>query len=388
MPFMNKIVKIIKISVSVLLVAAVFTAIGFAFVPAIVTSVDNGNREKCLDNSKELLSVLDKRLNGTEENKFWYDLIAERNSNKLLSALNRELENPVDISSYYIKFNDERVTVLCTNHPQELSAELSIPDNLVHYEDTYIEPQSTLVTSLSVSGRDTYFQNSMLDTSRPEKTLFTDADDVNRLFPDIYVTAKFAGGGERVLENSEYTILIGTLDLTKTGTKTLRIVYNDTPLETMFTTFDIEVIPNNRREPLIVDGGIAGKYELASWVWTDYVADALDASGGYMDFTASIVFDNGVYYYFPDGFAILKDNEDNGTIEGAVDVDNHKKPAYFIIFDTRSIFLSDTESNSPVHEGSLKVADGVVYIWQTKKSKEFPRGWLQVFCEMKRLDEK
>lgn len=384
---MKKTVTIIKTSLSALLVLAVLTAVGFAFVPSLVKSLDNGDKKECLKNSQALLSVLEEKLGGTETNKFWYDLLTEQNSNKLLSALNRELKTPVDISNYYVKFGGERLMILCTEHPQTLDAAMQVPDNLIWYGDDYVEPQSSLITALSASGRDMYFQNTMLDSSNPSKTLFTDADDTNSLFPDIIVTAHYAGGGERILESDEYKILVNSLDMTKTGRKTLEIMYNNKPWGFLFTTFDIEIIPNSKREPLIVDGGINGKYELASWVWTDYVADALDASGSYMDFTASIVFDNGEYYYFPDGFSIVKDNEDNGSIKGALDVDNHKKPAYYLTFNTRSIFLTDTESNSPAREGSLKVSkDGTIFIWQDKKSKEFPKGWLQIFCEKKVLE--
>ena len=374
--------KILLTSVIILIVVII---IGFAFVPSIVRSVHNGNEDECYRNSYRLLNVLTERMNGTEENKIWYDLVAERNSNKLLNALNKELDKSVDLSNYYAKFANGTVSILCTKHPTVLDVTMKVPDNLIAKEEEYIEPKSDIIMGITASGKDMYFANSILDKNNPEKMIFTNSDDTNALFGNIIVTAHFMGGGKRVLNRDEYKIKVGELDMTKAGKRTLKIEYsNQVWPKNLFEAFEIYVIANDQREPLIVDGGVEGKYELASWVWTDFVADALDVSGNYMEFGASIVFYDGNYYYYPDGFAILKDNEDNGSIKGARDKANHKKQAYYIVFDTSKV-LTKNMAQTKTHNGSLKVDDGLVYIWQEQPSKEQPKGWIRVYCDMKRL---
>lgn len=374
-----------KVILTAVIILAVVAIVGFAFVPSIVRSIGNGNYDKCYRNSYRLLNILTDRMNGTEDNKIWYDLVAERNSNKLLSALNEELEEPVDLSSYYIKFGNDTVTILCTKHPTVLDVVMKVPDNYIAEEEEYIEPKSNIIMAITASGRDMYFANSILDRNDPEKMIFTNSDDTNALFENITVTAHFMGGGKRVLNSDEYKIMVGNLDMTKAGNKTLKIEYvNRAWPKNLFTAFEINVVSNEQREPLIVDGGLEGKYELASWVWTDFVSDALDVSGNYMEFGASIVFYDGNYYYYPDGFAILKDNEDNGSIKGARNRDNHKKEAYYIIFNTSQILTKNT-AHTITHDGYLKVEDEIVYIWQEQPSKELPKGWIRVYCDMKRL---
>lgn len=372
------------ISVLAALIFAAFTA--FAVYPAAYTAIDNGKAAKCLRNSYILRNKLEEFLNGEKENKLWYDLIAEKNSSKLLNALNSRLEKPVDISSYYIKFGDGEVTVLCRAHPTVLNVSAEIPDNVISYAEDYTEPKSDYILYIEAYGRDIYFQNTILDYNNINKTQFTGSDNLAELFPDIKVKAHFAGGGERVLRPDEYTIR-GNLDMTKAGKKTLGITFkNQAWMSRLFTAFDIYVLDNEQREPLVVDGGNFGVYELASWVWTDYVADAMNADGSYMDFDASIVFDGGVYYYYPDGFAILKENEDNGSIKGAVDISNHKKEAYHIEFNTKKVINSNKESDSSMKDGYLKVgAQDKVYIWQSVPSKELPKGWIEVYCEKNKL---
>lgn len=366
--------------------AVIFAALtAFACVPAAYRAADNGRAKECLAETYMLKNKLDGILNGTTENGYWYDLIAEKSSKKLLEALNSRLDDPVDISAYYIKFGNGEVTFLCRRHPTVLNVSSEVPDNVVTYSDDTESVKSDIITYIEAYGRDMYFQNAILDSQNP--TVSVHEGDLTDLFPDIKVRAHFLGGGSRILRPDEYTVTAGKLDMAKAGKKTLSIRFKNQGWQTrLFTVFDIYVIDNKEREPLVVDGGNFGVYELASWVWTDYVADAMNAEGSYMEFDASIVFDGGSYYYYPDGFTILKENEDNGTIDGAVDTSNWKKKAYRIEFNTDKVTNGKSISISSMKDGYLKVAaEDKVYIWQNTASKELPKGWIEVYCEKKKL---
>ena len=375
--------SVIKAIITGLLLLAVLCTAGVAFVPSILTSLDNGAERECLANSKKLLAVLDSKMTGSEDNMFWYNLVAEGNSSKLVNALNRELDEPVDVSGYHIKFNDGNLRMLCSKHPQALDVEMELPNTPVHIERVYNEPKSALVTTIHAYGQNAYFAGAPFDAENPEKMIFTDEDNLSVLFGGITVTASYAGGGERVLNPDEYKILVGQIDMSTPASKQLIIEYNLYPWHTIRTTFDIDIIYNDRVAPLIVEG--EDRYEIASWDWMDYFADALDAKGEYMEFTTSIVRDNGKYYYFPDGFAIIKESEYNGSIMGARDLDEHDERAYYVEFDTNYDKYDTAAEN--VREGQICVMDGNVYVWQEQPSKEFGKGWLQIYGEITKIEE-
>lgn len=382
-----KLSSVIKAIVTVILLLVVFAAAGLAFVPSILKSIDNGNERVCLANSKKMLSILEAKMSADAENMFWYELVKEGNSSKLVNALNREMEEPVGVSGYYIKFDKDTLQMLCSKHPQVLDVDMEIPDNPVHIERTYENPKSALVTAVHAYGRGVYFAGAPFDAENPDKMFFTDADDINALFSDITVTASYALGGERILGQEEYKILVGGLDMSVPGTRTLRIVYNNGPWSTMFTTFDIDVIPNKRPAPVVIDSG-AGRYEITAWDWMDYFTDALDASGKYMEFTPSVVRDKGKYYYFPDGFAILKESEYNSSVMGARNLDEHDEQAYYVILDISSEAYTD-DAPEMVREGKLRVNGSTdeIYVWQNKPSKEFDAGWLQIFGDISKVED-
>lgn len=378
--------NVIKAIITAILLLAVLFAAGVAFVPSILTSLDNGAEKECLANSKKLLSLLDAKMSADEENMFWYDLVEEGNSSKLVNALNRELDEPADVSGYYIKFDGNYLRMLCSKHPQVLDVEMELPNNPVHIERVYNAPQSAFVTTIHAYGQDAYFAGVPLDAENPEKMIFTDADDTNALFSGITVTASYALGGERVLNPDEYKILVGTIDMSKPAHRKLLIEYNLYPWHTMLTTFDIDIIPNDRLNPLIINGS-GGRYEINSWDWMDYFADALDARGEYMEFSPSVVRDGGKYYYFPDGFAIIKESKYNGSVMGARDLDEHDEPAYYVIFDTDTEVYDGKGAPEDVSEGQIRLDEGDVYLWQNKPSKEFGAGWLQVFGEITKIED-
>ena len=91
---------------------------------------------------------------------------------------------------------------------------------------------------------------------------------------------------------------------------------------------------------------------------------------------------NGNYYYYPDGLTIVNDNKNNDMFKFALDVDDETKPAYYIQFDTSSVVINDNDSK--IHNGSVKIENDLIYIWQEKSSKELDTGWIRVYCDLKK----
>ncbi len=380
--------KIIVAALTAILLLAVLCAAGLAFVPSIIASISNADARECREYSEKLLSVLEDKMSSDEESTFWYNLIDEGNSSKLVSALDNEAGGSEFAQNYYIKFYAHSLKLLCRSHPQVLDVSMKFPDKPARTEHKYAKPESSIVTGINAYGPGIYFAGAPLDKNNREKTVFTDDDDTSALFSDITVTASYAGGGESVLSPDEYKIEIGTLDMSTPAHKTLTIKYGAPPWQTISTKFDIDILPNDRREPLIVESS-SGSYELTYWDWMDYFADSLDAPGRqYMDFSPSIVRDNGKFYYFPDGFAVMKDSKYNSSVTGARDTKIHDKQAHYVELIMPIEAYTPKLGERP-KEGTIMVnsSSDAIYVWQDRPSKEFKEGWVQIFGEIKKFGE-
>lgn len=136
-------------------------------------------------------------------------------------------------------------------------------------------------------------------------------------------------------------------------------------------------------DAIIIDAGVLGKYCLAAWAWEDYVKEANEAEENDKSFSASIVLFDGVYYYYPDGFRIRKGAANNTPFKYAEDTESPRKSAYYIPFDTSSVTIGRFSSDN--HDGSVMIDGDEIYIWQSKSSKDFGKGWIRVYCEHKKL---
>lgn len=43
--------------------------------------------------------------------------------------------------------------------------------------------------------------------------------------------------------------------------------------------------------------------------------------------------------------------------------------------------MIDGRGEDDVHNGSIKVEDDLIYIWQNVPSKELDKGWIRVYCD-------
>lgn len=238
------------------------------------------------------------------------------------------------------------------------------------------------IAYLTVSGPDTYYEDDMLDENNPSKMVFI-GREVDKVIKNLTVTAVYAGGAREELPRSKYTVTADKLNMKKSGQTHLTVKSNSSSLwdNSAYAQFVIDVVGDDDVAPLIVDGGTKGRFELASWEWNDFVTEAAQEDGK-KSFGASIIRYNGNYYYYPDGLTIVNDNKNNNMFKFALDVDDETKPAYYIQFDTSSVVINDNDSQ--IHNGSVKIENDLIYIWQEKSSKELDTGWIRVYCDLKK----
>ena len=232
-------------------------------------------------------------------------------------------------------------------------------------------------------------QNESINPDKPEQMKFTDQDDLKKIFPDMKVTILYVGGDEKQLSPNDYQLSTEGFDMSTPGTKKIKIAYKTDKMwnHMIYADFTFEVLKKAQCPPLEVRFGNE-TYELAAWDWTDYVAEASRSEGGTKDFDASIVYFDGSYYYYPDGFNIdsRRDNSDPET--AAADIDDSTFAAYRIEFKTDIIVAAkeDEKEMKKATDGALLLEDEQVYIWQSEPSKELDSGWIRVFCELKKKE--
>ena len=133
--------------------------------------------------------------------------------------------------------------------------------------------------------------------------------------------------------------------------------------------------------PFKVNFGADRKYILAAWAWSDYVRDTTDENN---QAGASIVYFEGDYLYYPDGFLIDRRSDNSDPTVSARDIDKSDRPAYYIKMDKGNI--SQTEEVKNPKNGMLWMDENEeIYIWQESASKEANAGWLRVYCEITKI---
>ena len=356
-------------------------------VPSLVQCVINRNKAKCSAHMSIMLNMLSDEL--TDEMKtgetYWHDLIQNGNYQKLISSLNEKtgLSKKYPSTNYYIRTGEEKLALMCKKHKDISDKEIKF----ALMKDVSVEvaekPQiGEKIAYLTVSGPDTYYEDDMLDENNPTKMVFI-GREVDKVIKNLTVTAVYAGGAREELPRSKYTVTADKLNMKKSGQTHLTVKSNSSSLwdNSAYAQFVIDVVGDDDIAPLIVDSGTNGRFELASWEWNDFVTEAAQEDGK-KSFGASIIRYNGNYYYYPDGLTIVNDNKNNDMFKFALDVDDETKPAYYIQFDTSSVVINDNDSK--IHNGSVKIENDLIYIWQEKSSKELDTGWIRVYCDLKK----
>ena len=330
-------------------------------VPSLVQCVINRNKAKCSVHMSIMLNMLSDEL--SDEMKtgetYWHDLIQNGNYQKLISSLNEKtgLSKKYPSTNYYIRTGEEKLALMCKKHKDISDQEIKF----ALMKDVSVEvaekPQiGEKIAYLTVSGPDTYYEDDMLDENNPTKMVFI-GREVDKVVKNLTVTAVYAGGAREELPRSKYTVTADKLNMKKSGQTHLTVKSNSSSLwdNSAYAQFVIDVVGDDDIAPLIVDSGTNG---------------------------ASIIRYNGNYYYYPDGLTIVNDNKNNNMFKFALDVDDETKPAYYIQFDTSSVVINDNDSQ--IHNGSVKIENDLIYIWQEKSSKELDTGWIRVYCDLKK----
>ena len=388
----NKIVseiKNIKIKpADVTVTAIVLLLVCLVIVPSIVRCVINSHTTACTKHMSSIMKTLSAELQKeTEEgNSYYHDMITNGNYRKLINSINFKTGESEEYpsSDYYIRTGDEVLYITCVKHKDAKLKELRFSVTKTLKADIAQIPDiSDRIVYLSVSGQDTYYVQDSQDIKDSSEIQFTDRE-ANEAIRNLKVSAVYAGGKKVELNNSQYTVTTGKPDMTRPGQTRLIIKADSTSLwdNSAYATFVINVTYKDDDMPLVVDGGANGKYELAGWDWEDFVYESSLEDGG-KTFGASIVRYNGDYYYYPNGMRIINEMKNSSPFDFAFDVDDESKSAYCIKFDTDSVILTDSDADK-IHNGSLKVENELVYIWQDVASKELPAGWTRIYCELKK----
>lgn len=369
-----------------LVAAAVLFLSCLVIVPSIFQCAENRAKAACENHMYRMLGIIAEELEDEAKNggTYWQDLIVNGNYQKLLSAVNNKTRESQKYpsSDYYIRGGGDKISIICKKHKDISEKELRLSSmQNVHVSVAEKPMIAEKIVYLSVSGPDTYYQNDSFDLSHPDKMKFT-GSEVDDIIQNLRVSAVYAGGVREELPRSRYTITTASLDMSKAGQTRLIIKSSPTSVwdNSAYVPFIIDVIGKDDIAPLIVDGGINGRYELAQWEWSDFVEEAFTMGEGEV-FGASIIRYGGKYYYYPDGLHIINSKDNTDPFTYALDTDDEKKSAYHIEFDTDSVILNSSDEKK-IHNGSLKVENGLIYIWQDKPSKELPEGWIRVYCEV------
>lgn len=376
-------IRINPVELSAVLIVLVLSCI--IIVPSLVRCVINKNKSDCSEHMYIMLGILSNELEReqTEGGSYWHDTIKNGNYQKLIMSLNDKTKNSkFPASDYYIQTGSETLSIQCKKHKDmsDHSIRFSTMRN-VSVEVAEKPLISGQIAYLAVSGPDTYYEGDSLDAQNPKKMIFS-GREVDKAIQNLKVYAVYAGGVREEIPRERYTITTDKLDMSKAGQTHLIIKYNSTSFwdNSAYVPFVIDVIGNDDIAPLIIDGGTAGKFELASWDWFDYVTESAAEPEG-KDFGASIVRYNGQYYYYPEGMRIVNSNKNNSPDKYALNVTDPTKPAYKIVFDRRSVITNDSDS---IHEGSVKIENDLVYIWNDTPLTEVDKGWIRVYCELRK----
>lgn len=377
-----------EIAVCVIAAAILLTVL----IPTIAQSVKNGGEHKSRQTMSYIKDTLAEELNNKQNTENWEKLLNDKSSSKIIAELKKSMKadkaEKIADGEYFIKYEDGKLFICSAVYPEIDDISLSLPEG---YSISSFSEKGEPISFLKVSGFRTYLQGESINPDKPEQMQFSDEDDLKNIFSDMTVTAINMGGGSTPVSRDKYTILTDGFDMSKPGTKALRVEYkNDNILNhTVYAEFSFYVMQKTECKPLVINFGKNGSYELAAWDWSDYVAEASQSDGSSKNFDASIVHFDDKYYYYPDGFNIDKRRDNSNPETSAANIDDPTAAAYRIEFKPNIIISSKEDENEmdKATDGALMLEEEQAYIWQSVPSKELDSGWIRVFCEMKKKEQ-
>ena len=363
-------------------IALVAVTAGIIIVPPLINCAVNNGEMNCRTHIYEIkIALADALRNEAETGGDYLQRTIEEGGGELSELLNGMTpdSDKFDASDYYFIRSGDKLEIRCEKHRQITGIEI-ILSSIPNLKTDFAEPDTYgKIALLTVKGPNKYKVGDVLDASDRTKTVF-EGDEINSLINNLTVTAHYTGGGEKKLERGDYTLTCEKIDMNKAGKYVLTVRAKSKSLwnSAAYARFMLEVLDENDAPPLIVEERGEGKYELAAWDWKDFVAEA-EESGNSETFGASIVRADGKYYYYPDGFTIDTQKPNTDMFTYALDTDNKSKAAYSIEFDTSSII---EDGDDTPHNGSVRVSNDKIYVWQEKPSKELSAGWIRVYCDV------
>ena len=365
-------------------IAIVTTVACIVIIPSIVSCIENNAITNCRTHIYRINIALNEmlRIETAQGGDYLQRTIEEGDMNTVISLVNSVTPDRAKFneSDYYIVRNDDKLEIRCKKHDniKNIGTLLSsVPGISTDFSAHATDGKIVLIT---VSGPSKYRVNEAFDASDLTKMKFT-GDEVNYLINNLTVTAQYLDGSSAQLGRGDYTITCDELDMGVPGSYVLNVRAKSKSVWSNFAyaTFVLDVYGEDDAAPFIIEVQNAGRYELAAQDWAEFVTEAKENGGA--AFGASIVRWNGKYYYYPDGFTIDISKPDTDPFLYAHETNGGEKNAYYIEFDMDSIIINQ---NDKPHNGSVRVENDLVYIWQEKPSKELPAGWIRVDCEIQK----
>lgn len=383
---------------SVIVVLAVL--VGLIIVPAFAACIENGSKNKTEKNmyiiKDSLTGSLSQEIKGND--RYWRDMIETGHSKKLLNAIKEKHPkcSKINIDDFYLKYSNDELVFLSKRFPDISGVYMSLSDygisskkiseNKAKQIKNEGRKENAQIDSIAVTGISEYKAGTIMDTKNPLKQLFTQNDNIEDIF-SLEITARLMGGGERTLKPSEYTLTTSGIDMSKPGNYTAAITSNIEKAwsDTMTAVFTITVTDEPfEYEPLIVDAGRDGVYELAAWNWDNFVSDAENDSGEGKNFDASIIYYGGKYFYYPDGFVIEKSAPNTNPMEYCRSLKDKNKTSYYIIFNLENVYTpADVSESTETYAGDILLDnEHNIHIWQNG-NEDYGVGWIRIYCDVK-----
>ena len=386
---MNRILTIFKSiglhTGEIVFTIALLVLLGFIFIPGWGEVSHNGSGEVCREDMHVIAEAL--KAEFKKDDYDWSKVLDQKRSQKIFETLKERSKDQklidADTTALYIDISETELMVKCRQHEENDPIQISMPKKY-HTNLPTENKNPKPVGSITVSGIRTYVKDTALDKENPEKMEFSSKDDLKKLFSDLTVRIKYLDGETKELSKDEYTISTEGFDMSKTGEKTISVTYKgesniNTDIKSFFT---FEVMKASQAPEFKVNFGKDKKYILSAWAWSDYVRDTTPEKNST---GASIVYYEGDYLYYPDGFMINIKADNSDPTASAMDIDKPEKPAYYVKLDKGNISLTE-EVEKPENGMLWMDNNNEVYVWQEKASKEANAGWLRVYCEMKKAE--
>lgn len=351
-------------------------------IPSLSRCFENADIKKCTRDMKNIMNTFEKVLNTGNDADKWKELLSQKKSQQLLAEIVPLMppeQQVLDTQDYYFENDGDTLRILCKNHDKiEEDISFVLPD--AYSFNAEAPDVSKAVDTLIVSGIKNYAKGTALDAANPEKMKFGAEENLNSLFPSIDVYSVNVISKSALLSREDYIITAGgeDIDMSVPGTKQLKISYksnNSVWANNISTMFSFEVLEKTDCPPIQARFKNA-KYDIEAWNWNDFVTALSKSSEQRKNFGAALIYFNTHYYYYPDGFAVDKSQDNSSPLNSAFDKDAPAITAHYIeVFGEKTVSANAED----IAAGALTAINDDIYAYR-KKTRAQDGGWVRIYA--------